>query len=299
MSTDQEVLVSTFTSGLKSDLARASLEHGARITLVLVEGIDRGRKAWPNVHVTEETFARYLADLLNVADGDPWSTLEQMHLSDLYLVCGCLSGAPGAIPAFDKAFLAGVGRWSQRIDHTETSDEVRQILREKLFTSGGHRCAKLASYCGLGKLSNWVAIAAQREAIGLARREEARPRPTSLEDVEHVVATLADPERVYITSRYRAELRETLLEAVSGLSERDRLILRLNLVDGISLDRVARMYGVSQSTVSRWLAAARETIRNEVEKMWDERVGLSRDESLSLFALIDSDLDISLTTLLG
>src|SRR5260221_11825948 len=104
MSTDQEVLVSTFTSGLKSDLARASLKHGARITLVLVEGIDRGRKAWPNVHVTEETFARYLADLLNVADGDPWSTLEQMHLSDLYLVCGCLSGAPRAILTYDIDF---------------------------------------------------------------------------------------------------------------------------------------------------------------------------------------------------
>ncbi len=98
---------------------------------------------------------------------------------------------------------------------------------------------------------------------------------------------------------YGPELRKAFSDAIASLSERDRLILRFNLVDGVSLDRVAEMYRVSQSTVSRWLAAARCSIREQVERAFAERLGLQPGESVSLTALIASDFDISLAGLLS
>jgi RNA polymerase sigma-70 factor (ECF subfamily) len=58
------------------------------------------------------------------------------------------------------------------------------------------------------------------------------------------------------------------------------------------------MYGVSQSTASRWLADARETIRDELNRLLKSRLDVSRGELASLAGLVASQLDLSMSRLL-
>jgi len=152
--TEEEILVSTFTSHIKGQLVDAPLVGEKKIAQLLLEGVARGRQTWPDVQLSAEVFVTYLASVVGRHEGDIVRHLERVHVPDLYLVCGCLTRAPGAIPAFDKAFLSGIDRWLNGIYKTGLPDEVRQILREKLFVGNGATCAKLATYSGRGRLAN-------------------------------------------------------------------------------------------------------------------------------------------------
>ncbi len=100
-------------------------------------------------------------------------------------------------------------------------------------------------------------------------------------------------------AEHRAELQEAFRTALRGLSERDRLILRLHLVDGITLERIGVAYGVNQSTISRWLGTARSAVRERIERVLAEQFGLASEEVLSVAGLVASDFDLSLARLLS
>lgn len=301
VSTDGETLGSVFLSRFAS--RPAGVDDGAgreKLEQQLAAGIHAAARAWPTVHVSGQSFASFLGDLLAREErGDVAVLLSRRHISDLYLVCGCLMGVVGAIQAFDKAFLASIDRWVRMPESPDRTDEVRQVLREKLLLIEGSSRPKLASYSGRGRLANWIAVAAQRTALSLARSDKIHPEPLAIEELEDAVAVLPDAELAYLRSRCEPYLREIFRAVLAGLPERDRLILRFNLVGGLSLEQIGRIYSVNPSTVSRWLSAIRSTIREQVERGLTERLGLRSDESISLAALIASDFDISLATLLA
>ncbi|WP_395812894.1 sigma factor-like helix-turn-helix DNA-binding protein [Archangium minus] len=55
-------------------------------------------------------------------------------------------------------------------------------------------------------------------------------------------------------------LTQVLAEALAALPSRERTVLRLHLVEGLSLERIGTVYRTHKSTVSRWLARAREEV---------------------------------------
>lgn len=111
--------------------------------------------------------------------------------------------------------------------------------------------------------------------------------------------TTADPELPFIKEKYRAPFRQALEEALSALPDRERLIMRLNLVTGMSVEGIGKMYGVSQSTASRWLARARECVIETAQRRLRARLGVSPDEMQPLAALVVSQLDLSVSRVLG
>ena len=44
------------------------------------------------------------------------------------------------------------------------------------------------------------------------------------------------------------------------------LLLKLTIVSGLSHEQLANIYSVNQSTVTRWIARARETVLEETER---------------------------------
>ena len=88
-------------------------------------------------------------------------------------------------------------------------------------------------------------------------------------------------------------------DALGALGERDRLLLRLHLVSGVSVENIGNMYGVSQSTASRWLAKAREDVAGEAQRLLRERLGVAPSEVASLADLVASQLDLSMSRILG
>ena len=82
------------------------------------------------------------------------------------------------------------------------------------------------------------------------------------------------------------------------MSTRERAVLCLNVRDGLSIDKLAAVYGVGRSTVARWLSAAREIVERETRSELVSRLKLSPSAFESLAAEVQSNLDVSLVGLL-
>jgi RNA polymerase sigma-70 factor (ECF subfamily) len=100
--------------------------------------------------------------------------------------------------------------------------------------------------------------------LGLDLRRKQTVRRTESHDPE-MLGGGTRPDR----EAERAELRESLSRAMDGLPDRQRLIVSLFEIDGLSTEEVASMLKVSQVTVRWHLHQARRSLR-EVLKGWAE-----------------------------
>jgi RNA polymerase sigma-70 factor, ECF subfamily len=292
-SSQQGILAAFF-----ADFARSPplLEvEAAALAQQLARMREAGVGAWPRIAVTLEQFASYLGEVTNREDADLIGNLARLHAEDLYLACGCHHHVPEAFQAFESSYLLGIDRFVGIVrSDPDFVDEVRQHLRQRLFVKDASGSAKISMYSGRGTLKGWIGVVAQRTALSLLRRMNPH-RSEPLDETVDTVAALDDPELSYLRKRYGAEFRDAFRAALEILSERERLILHLNIVNGVTLDRIAAMYSVNQSTVSRWAATARQAVRDEVHRQFAERLSVTCDEFASLIRLLQSDLDLSIS----
>ena len=253
-----------------------------------------GRAAWPEIDLARERFAAYLGGLGR--DGPP----DEERGPELYLVCACLAGDGQALAAFDRRYLAQLAGFLHRIDASAPFvEEVRQILRVRLLVDDGERAPRLADYTGRGALASWLRVVAIRAALDLKRARIDRPCDDA--EIEALAGAPArqDPEMDYIRTRYAAEFRAAIGTAMTELEPRERTLLRLGLVDGLTADQIAGVYGVHRVTVARWLAAAREHLAGRCQRRLEERLHLGPTELRSLLGLVRSQLDLSVRRLLS
>jgi RNA polymerase sigma-70 factor (ECF subfamily) len=257
----------------------------------------RARAAFPDLAVNDETFVRHLAGCV-VEVARHGVALADLVVEDLYLACACLIDAPGAIAAFDircsapiRSALGSVA--GMAVDR----DELEQQLRVRLLVGGDGVPPRIASYLGQGPLGRWVGVAAQRLAISLRRSDEIEAGARDHAALDDVLSW-KDPGITLAKERFRAEFQRALSEALLRAADRDRLLLRLHFVNGMTVTSIARIYGVTQPTVSRWLQAARQAIADETQRLLRERVSLSDEEIRSLAVMMGSQLDLSISRLL-
>jgi RNA polymerase sigma-70 factor (ECF subfamily) len=267
----------------------------------LADVLQAGRAAWPGVDLDAAAFVRHLAGHLP-ADGAPWRGLPFLLAGDLYLACACVHGVPAALQAFEARYLSQVGNFLAHLDRSpDFADEVRQVLRERLLLPAPDG-ARLAEYSGRGALLMWLRVAALRTALNLRRshgRHLGRLHPPREEELTAAaLPERLDPEFMYLKTRYAQEFAEAVRAAVGTLSSEQRVILRLYWVGGQSGERIAALFRVNRSTVTRWLAASREAILAETRRLLCERLHLSPAEFTSLARDLRSQLDLSLATLL-
>ena len=67
---------------------------------------------------------------------------------------------------------------------------------------------------------------------------------------------------------------------------------------GLTVEAIGKVYGVSHSTVSRWLAKAREAVIPETQRVLRDEMRLSPAEFDSVAGLVVSQLDLSVSRLL-
>jgi RNA polymerase sigma-70 factor (ECF subfamily) len=101
-----------------------------------------------------------------------------------------------------------------------------------------------------------------------------------------------------LRARYKGAFEEAVRVAIGKLAPRERMLLRLNLVDGMSIDKLAVLYRVGRSTAARWVSGARETLRERVRTELHATVTLASNELDSIAADIQSQLDLSIFRLL-
>ncbi len=90
-------------------------------------------------------------------------------------------------------------------------------------------------------------------------------RTTSLDAPQHEGQAMVESIGSEDTGFNGVENRSALTEALASLSERDRTIVRLRFVDGLSQSQIAAELGVSQMQISRLLAASLRQLRANIE----------------------------------
>jgi RNA polymerase sigma-70 factor, ECF subfamily len=246
----------------------------------------RGRVAHPDTSMSDEVFVAHLARCgAPVAQG-----AEAVFAEDLYAVCACLQGDAAAVTRLRAAHRIVLASYLRRIDgSTPFVDEVEQRLWDSVLVGTLAAPPKLATYSGQGPLAGWLGIAAQRIALMIRRHEGAAAEAR---------LTVQDPELAFIKGHLRQGFQQAISKALGVLDDRERMIYRLHLIDGLTVDRIARMYSVSQSTVSRWLANARAGVIAEAQRILREEMQISATDFESVAGLMISQLDLSVSRLL-
>lgn len=102
---------------------------------------------------------------------------------------------------------------------------------------------------------------------GLNARKARAIRRTEAMPADTLEAAEPSPARLY----ERTEIRERFQAALEGLSQRQRMIIELSDIDGMSGVEIAAMLGVSQGTVRWHLHMARHALRNALAPLRGER----------------------------
>jgi RNA polymerase sigma-70 factor (ECF subfamily) len=267
------------------------------LDLALDRALSAGRAAWPGVSVDADDYTRYLAARVDEGE-DPLAAIEALHTTDLYLACACSSGSEEAVGVFARRLLADLGGALAPAGATALAEDVRQILLERLFVRGEGSLPKIATYSGRGPLGAWVRVSAVRIAVSLRRGEHAAEAPDHAGAPEPL-AEGVDPELDALKLHYAAAFNAALREAFSHLVPRDRTLLKLHYVDGVSVERIAGSYNVHRVSASRWLSAARARVLEETTRLLRERQRLTESELESVTRLVRSRLEVSLRSAIG
>jgi RNA polymerase sigma-70 factor, ECF subfamily len=257
------------------------------------EAFELGRAAWPMLAAKADLFWRYVEEL-GFKNG-----LSAARAQDLYLVHACLEKTPGAMEAFEGAHLPTIESAARTVDAPTTFvDEVKQRLREILFLPKEGLRPRIAQYSGHGPLAGWVATTTRRIAFRLARTNGTR-KFVGEEALACEFCKGGDPDLIFLKAQYKVAFNEAIIKALRKLPRRERLILRLNLVQGVSMDRIAKMHNVSQPTVSRWLQRARLQILKTIRDVVRDELSVHDREFDSILYLVRSQIDVSFSRLLG
>jgi RNA polymerase sigma-70 factor, ECF subfamily len=175
---------------------------------------------------------------------------------------------------------------------------VRQRLSDTLFVASRGVAPKIAKYSGKGPLYAWVGVAAKRIALRLQQQGAGRPGAAHSGILEAVVDG-DDPDLELLRARYGTQLEEALASAFQSLPARQKVVLRLSTVDGVSEKDIGAMYHVHQATVSRWKTQAHEAVLEQTRRYLRERHNLHVTEVDSLIRLLHSQVHVTLSRVLA
>jgi RNA polymerase sigma-70 factor (ECF subfamily) len=218
------------------------------------------------------------------------------HADDVALAAACLRGDAAALRRFDEVLgLALDG--ARAIDRNPAFlDEVRQRVRAHLLVGEGR--PRLADYAGRGPLRAWTAVAAVRAALML-RRAQGRRREVSDDDWTGALSLVAtgNPELDLLKQQHAAAFATALRDAAAALEARLRAVLAMHFTEGLSIDEIGAVYAVHRATAARWVTRARDELVTTTRRLLAERLGLTPSEIERVAALVQSQVDVSLSQL--
>jgi RNA polymerase sigma-70 factor (ECF subfamily) len=275
-------------------VGRAERE-GIALAQLLSELYARGREAHPRIIVPEPAFGRYLA---RCATGGKIESLSDVAVEDVYLACACVEKVRGAAAAFERRFGRVIRRAVSRVLGTaDERQEAEQRAWQHLLVGGeSDGPPRIGQYLGQGPLDKWISVAAMRIAISFGRSESAERR---LRDKAIAEASGIDPEHLFMKGELREAFEAAVSAALARLKPRERLVLKLYLVSGMTLEAIGKSLGVTRQAVTKTLTHARESIVSEVDTSVRERLNMSKDDLTSVLRYVASQLDVSISRVLS
>ena len=261
---------------------------------ILEREVARALEAWPGIAVTAGDLAAAIARL--AGGTDVAAAVTGLRLDELVLAQACARADARALAHFETGYLSKVRGFLARHAAREADDEVRQLLRERLLLPRPDGPPRIADYSGRGSLSGWLRVAALRVASNLRRGE----RPTQeLDDADGQQALAhAAPELVLLEQRFAVPFRAALRDAFLGLDPEERTVLKLHFWDGLTVEQLGPILGVSRATAGRRLIAARRALEAVTIDLLGDRTQAPPSELRSALRVLVSRLDVSLRTLI-
>ncbi|HMU41475.1 MAG TPA: sigma-70 family RNA polymerase sigma factor [Pseudomonadota bacterium] len=259
--------------------------------------------AWPPLELPPSVFIAHLAEHAPLQDGVVTLTsLHTVHHCDLYLACACQHHIPGAIDLFELHYLRKVATLLRRSEGSPAViDELCQHLREDLFVAqpdSTQKTPKIARYDGRGSLKSWLRVVAVRTALTL-RRSRQRECHQPLEEASLAVLPLVgSPEQTLLRQQHKSDIKQALADAIAGLPPNRVNVLRMHLLDGLTLEKIASLYRVNRSSVKRWLDDARTQLLSGLRNRLQARLRLPHKDIDSLLVGLRSQLDLSISRIL-
>lgn len=285
-------VTSTFIEQTVSPEAPASPELKAR----LAKAVQDGREAWPGVDLAETDFAAHLGAVIS-DDMALVDALDELRTADLYLACACGRGDTVALRFFESQVMPRAAAAVARVDaQPQFVDDVCADLRIRLLVQDA-RTPDIMAYIGRGPLVHWVQVAAMRAATS-RKRKKRREVPMELPDVVDSLLT-TDPELAPFADEIRQPFAEVFAQALDKLTPRERNVLRMYLIDGVSAEGIGRMYRVHRATVARWITKARQKVHRETRRGLAAAVEMKAGSFESVLGMMWNGIDLSLATWLG
>lgn len=235
------------------------------------------------------TFAAKLA-------GDDPPALTVAGVAEVALALACVAGDATALAIFDKQYLdvVPVALSAMKLP-AATVEDVRATVRDKLLLAENGRPARVVDYAGRGRLRGLIQVTATRTAIDRIRHEQREVELPS----DAPLAAPGNIELSLIKAQYREAFVAGFTASVAKLERRDRNLLRLHLLGGVTLEQLAQMYGVHRATVVRWLASARAALFDGTRDHVAAKLSAPAEELDEMFDLVRSRVELSVERLLA
>jgi RNA polymerase sigma-70 factor (ECF subfamily) len=243
--------------------------------------------------------AAYVAErVATVAELD--AVLAPEVLAELSLACACARGDERAIQRLEASYFPQVAASLARLRLPgHVVDEALQWLRKHLLLarqdpdrSAGHDGRRgIGGFRGRGALASWLSVSAARAAYKLVdggRRDH---------DGDDALARLSSPdggEGELVKRSSREAFERAFAEALAQLSNREKGLLRLHYLDGVTIDRLGGLYQTHRATAARWLAMARQRLLDLTRAALTRQLRLPLAECDSLIRAAQSRLDLTL-----
>ena len=259
----------------------------------LDEAIAEAVARWPELAGAglEGAFAEAVAARLEgEPDGDAGAA--RLALPDLYLVTCVLAGHRGALAVLERLVREAAARATGKLRALQPEDVVQELLVKLLVPP-----ARLAAFGGHGALHAWLKVAAVRTALSLMRRKQA----DSIDDdaLAAIADTGDDQALAFMKQAYRAEFKRAFAATVGELPKRARTLLRLQIIDQLTLEEIAAFVAVSRATVARQLADARALLVAGTRDRVSATLAITPAELSDLMRLVASSLYQTLPPLLA
>ena len=282
----------SFLAGLP-EAVRASAAAVTDLPLRL-EALAEVAERYPEL--SRHDFVRYAARHVGESE-DVAGSLSSLHAEDLALACACSHGDEAALTDATERLAPAIRAAAARVLPEDAVEDHLADVLQRLLVAVPPAPPDIAKYSGRGRLVKWVQTVAVRAAHSRTRKRTEDPS----DDVESLAARLvesSDPELAALKATYRAQFKAAFRRALAELTPQRRNVLRLELLDRLTIDAIARLYNVHPATISRWRADTRGKLLRSTRRVFQREHAVARDEFESIMRLIGSQLEVSLPRLL-
>ncbi|MGE0872776.1 MAG: sigma-70 family RNA polymerase sigma factor [Kofleriaceae bacterium] len=289
-----EDLAETFTAGwAASPGTRVAANVGERLEQLCREATT----AHPALSIDPRELVTAIAARAPASELDGY--LLRCRAPDLALAQLAARGAADAIAEIERAFRATIEATCRRFAGPgHTPDDLKQILRERLFVAEPGKQPKINEYAGQGFLENWLRVTAVRVFLDLGKRKDRHREAPADDDDVHALAEPGDLALDVVKAEYRSAVAAAMRDAARLLEPGDRHLLRQHMVAGLSIDQLGAVLGIHRATAARRIAKAREQLVEHTRRLLAERLKIDDAELDEVLGLVISRLDVSISSLL-